>query len=60
MVDPNERRMDYDEMTRKVLEIFPYAQIDEDFDGQIVVNTNTVMNKHNMVVNMGDTHEGSD
>ena len=33
--------MTFDEMLKKVLEIFPNAEVDQEIDGNLVINTRT-------------------
>jgi hypothetical protein len=42
--------MDYNEMYRKVLEIFPDAQMEEDMDGQLVIYTDMKVAQDDKVV----------
>jgi hypothetical protein len=42
--------MTFNELMKRVLDIFPNAQIDEDMDGQIVIYTNLMLNENNETV----------
>ena len=42
--------MIYKEMYKKVLEIFPDAEIEEDNDGQIIIYTGTMVAPENKIV----------